>query len=105
MEKIGVPLKSKIGNKVISCLIYKKSNIKLHDTQTGLRAIPKKYLYKLIQVEGNKYEYETNVILYCAKNNIDIIEEEVECTYINNNNNTKYKPIKDSIRIIKSVIF
>lgn len=102
--KKKIPLKSKMGNRIISYLMYKKTGVKLEDTQTGLRGIPRKYLYELLQIDGNRFEYETNMILYFIENKINIVEEKIECVYMNENKNTNYKPIKDSIRIGKTIL-
>lgn len=102
--KKKIPLKSKMGNKISSYAMYKKTGVKLEDTQTGLRGIPSKYLRELLQIEGNRFEYETNMILYFIENKINIVEEKIECVYINENKNTNYKPMKDTIRIGKIIL-
>ena len=50
------------------------------------------------------FEYETNMILYFIENKINIVEEKIECVYINENKNTNYKPMKDTIRIGKIIL-
>ena len=37
--------------------------LNISDTQTGLRAIPYKYLETFDKVEGERFEYETNMLL------------------------------------------
>lgn len=44
------------------------------------------------------------MILTCLKNNIKIIEENIESVYIDNNKSSNYKIIKDSIKICNSII-
>lgn len=41
--------------------------MKVTDTQTGLRAFSSELLDKLISVEGERYEYEMNVLMTLAK--------------------------------------
>lgn len=95
-----VPLKSKIGNLIFRNLLEKKEKIKINDTQTGLRAIPAKYIESLINIKGERFEYETNMILYFIKNNVNILEEEIKTVYINKNRLSNYRSILDSIKII-----
>jgi len=97
------PICSKIGNAIINKKICKKTKIKFKDTQTGLRAIPIKYLKDLIKIPGERYEYETNVLLYFAENKIEIIENEIKTIYIDKNKNSSFRKIKDSIKVYKTI--
>ena len=74
----GIPVKSKIGNIVISYLFQKKSGIYLKDTQTGLRGIPITYLKQLINIEGSRFEYEQNMLKYIIKEKIKLEELKIK---------------------------
>ena len=52
----------------------------ISDTQTGLRAIPSHALPVFVKVGGDRFEYETNMLLAMKENNIDF--EEVKCRTI-----------------------
>lgn len=96
----NVPFKSKIGNKLATFILQLKTKQKIKDTQTGLRAIPSKYLKVLYEkVEGERFEYEINSLLYFIKNKVNIEEVTIDTIYFDHNKGTKYKPIKDSIKI------
>ena len=99
----NAPIFSKIGNEIINKKIYRKTNIKFKDSQTGLRVIPIKYLKDLINIPGERYEYETSVLLYFATKNVEIIEKEIKTIYIENNKKSNFKKIKDSIRVYKAI--
>lgn len=61
--KKNVPLRSQFGN-TITRLVYRLSTgLKVHNTQTGLRAFSMKLLPELLSISGNRYEYEMNVLL------------------------------------------
>jgi len=100
----NTPLKSKVGNivtrKVLSTIIKQD----LMDTQTGLRAFDNSLIDLMLEIDGDRYEYETNVLLECSKNNIKINEEEIMTIYQNNNKGSHYKPLKDSLIIFKQII-
>lgn len=98
-----VPLRSRIGNVLFRNILRLKIKAKIKDTQTGLRAIPIKYLKKLKEIKGERFEYETNMLIYFIKNKIDIIEVNIETVYINKNKTSNYKVIKDSIKIINQL--
>lgn len=94
-----VPLKSKIGNRIMQNKIKSKIGIDITDTQTGLRAIPIDIVNYIIDIKGERYEYETNMLLYCMNNNINIMQVPIKTVYINRNKHTHFQALKDSLRI------
>lgn len=96
-----VPLKSKLGNKITSFmfkLIYKK---KISDTQTGLRIYPTKLINDICYLDGNNFDFETNVLIYCIRKEFNILEIGINTIYLNKNKLSRFKPWKDSIKIYK----
>ena len=103
-NKDNVPTKSMIGNK-ISCLLFKlfvKENIS--DTQTGLRGIPNKLIDICINTKGERYEYETNMLLEVKKYNKNIKEVSIETVYFENNKASHFRPITDSYLVFKQIL-
>ena len=98
------PIKSKIGNFLARTTFLISTRHKIYDTQTGLRAFRYEMLDLLLKSKGNRYEYETNVLLDAVRNNIVIKEVTIETIYINNNSNTHYSPFKDTYKILKEVV-
>lgn len=98
-----VPFKSKFGNVLTSSVFRLFCGIKLSDTQTGLRALPAEYLPLLCEVEGERFEYETEMLLVFRKNNITFDEVEIETVYLEENASTHFHPIRDSIKIYKII--
>lgn len=99
-----VPLKSRYGNKITKDIFMLFTGLKISDTQTGLRVIPKEVSSIILDVKGERYEYETNVLLETKKLDIPIVEEKISTIYINNNKESHFNPIKDSIEIYKLFI-
>ena len=77
-----VPARSKFGNNMTSGVFKVLCRLNISDTQTGLRAIPYKYLETFDKVEGERFEYETNMLLAFKKYNIGFQEESIETVYI-----------------------
>ena len=102
-SKPDVPKKSKFGNNLTSA-IFRVFGLKISDTQTGLRAIPKAYLKDMVRVEGERYEYETEQLLVLKQLGISIREVTIDTVYIDDNESSHFNPIKDSIKIYR-VIF
>lgn len=94
-----VPFKSRIGNKIMQNKIKSKIGIDIPDTQTGLRAIPIDIVNYIIDIKGERYEYETNMLVYCINNNINIMQVPIKTIYINRNKHTHFQTLKDSLRI------
>ncbi|MBE6671485.1 MAG: glycosyltransferase [Ruminococcaceae bacterium] len=103
-SKPDVPPRSKFGNKLTSFMFLTACGLKITDTQTGLRAIPAEYLPVFVQTKGERYEYETNMLLDFGKNNIPFDEVEINTVYIDENATSHFDPIKDSIRIYKQIL-
>lgn len=95
----NVPKKSKMGNNLTSFVFKFACGINISDTQTGLRGIPKKYLEDLCKVAGERFEYETNMLLIMNKMHVDFVEVPIETVYIDENATTHFHPVRDSIKI------
>ena len=60
-------------------MVYRLSTgLDVHDTQTGLRAFRVSMAPALLSIPGERYEYEMNVLLYCAREHIKIREQEIK---------------------------
>ncbi len=94
-----IPPRSRFGNRLTSRLMKFFCDIKLSDTQTGLRVIPSALLPKLCGVGGERYEYEMNMIFFLKENLVEFREVPIEVIYIENNASSHFNPIVDSIKI------
>ena len=100
----NVPAKSRIGNIMTSFVFKFACGLNISDTQTGLRAIPRQYLQLFSEVKGERFEYETNMLLEFKHSGLPYKEVKIETVYIEENASTHFNPIKDSIKIY-GVIF
>lgn len=99
----NVPLRSRVGNAVTRLVYRLSTGASVYDTQTGLRAFSADLIDKLLSVNGERYEYEMNVLLSFSKEKIPIKETEIETIYLNNNSSSHFDTIKDSARIYKEI--
>ncbi len=95
----NVPLKSKFGNKITALIYHGLYGKKVLDTQTGLRGIPTDVIIDIITLDGERFEYEINMLIAITKNKVDIKEVIIDTIYINDNRETHFKPVIDSIKI------
>ncbi|UXN31180.1 bifunctional glycosyltransferase family 2/GtrA family protein [Glutamicibacter sp. M10] len=94
-----VPLRSKLGNKATALFFALSTGTWLNDTQTGLRGFPAEILPWLGKVPGERYEYELNMLLDALRNNIELQRVKIQTIYLNDNESSHFRPIRDSIRI------
>ena len=99
-----VPPRSRFGNNLTKAVFRFACGIKISDTQTGLRAIPFEHLELMTKIDGERYEYETNQLLYMKKAGVAFTEVMIDTVYLNDNESSHFHPIRDSIKIY-AVIF
>lgn len=102
-NKDEIPLRSRFGNICTKYVLRIFCGVKISDSQTGLRVIPLCLLQDLLKVEGEGYEYETNMILKIADKN-RLIEVPIKTIYENNNSASHFNPVKDSVRIYRVIL-
>ena len=100
-DKKLMPPRSKTGN-TLTCFVFWLTNGKwINDTQTGLRVLPPKALGRFADINGDRYEYEMNMLVIAVREKIAIKEIEIETIYIDDNASSHFNPIKDGMRIYK----
>lgn len=100
----GVPPRSVAGNKTTSRLFRLLFGIRISDTQTGLRAIPAEMLPQFCEMEGERFEYETNMLLQMKKLGIGFVEQPIETVYDPEDYSSHYNAVKDSWKILKVML-
>ena len=99
-----VPARSRFGNHTTSAIFKIFVGMTISDTQTGLRAIPTDVLKMLVNVSGDRFEYETNMLLAFKQQGIDFDEVKIRTVYIEENKSSHFHPIRDSWRIYKLIL-
>lgn len=99
-----IPPRSRMGNR-ITCGVFRiLCGMKLSDTQTGLRAIPRSALKILNEVKGDRFEYETNMLLALKEYAIGYEEVKIRTVYIEENKSSHFRAVRDSWRIYKLIL-
>ena len=95
-----MPLRSKFGNTLTRFLFSALYGLRITDTQTGLRGVPLGALTeKSTALSGERYEYETNQLIFAKSIFSDIAEVPIETIYENGNASSHFRPIQDGMRI------
>lgn len=98
-----VPQRSRTGNHITSFVFKVLVGMTCSDTQTGLRAIPMAYLPTLNAVYGDRFEYETNMLLALQLHEIPFDEVKIRTVYIEENKSSHFRAVRDSWRIYKLI--
>lgn len=94
-----VPFRSRFGNALSRFAYTIETGRYLRDNQSGLRGFEISYCDWLIGIKGDKYDYEINVLMYAAKQNIPMCETTIETIYIEDNRSSHFDPIRDTLRL------
>lgn len=99
-----VPFHNRMGNTITSLVFKFLCGIKLSDTQTGLRGIPAKQLPSFLNVGGDRFEYETNVLLFMKTAGLSFREIPIETVYLEGNETSHFNPLTDSAKIYMPIV-
>ena len=99
-----VPPRSRFGNKTTSLVFRIFVGMTISDTQTGLRAIPRAAVKTFLTVYGDRFEYETNMLLAMKTEAIPFEEVKIRTVYIEENKSSHFRTFTDSWRIYKLIL-
>lgn len=95
----NVPFRSKAGNIITRQVLSMLCGISLSDTQTGLRGLSQKHMMEFLDVSGERFEYEMNMLIHAKEKKIRIMEIPIQTIYLENNKSSHFNPLTDSIKI------
>ncbi|MGH7290837.1 MAG: glycosyltransferase, partial [Myxococcota bacterium] len=95
----SVPLRSRFGNTVSRGLFRVAAGWPASDTQTGLRGVPVALLPWLLEVPGDRFEYETEMLLRLRRAGHTSREVAIETVYLEQNASSHFRPVVDSLRV------
>lgn len=99
-----VPLRSRFGNGLTRWVFRLSTGVKVYDTQTGLRAFSRRLLPELLEVQGERYEYEMNVLMRWAQEARPLREIPIQTVYLNENRGSHFHALRDSARIYWEIL-
>lgn len=99
MDEALMSKSSRVGNKVQRWSYHTLLGINVTDCQSVLRAIPASYMQKLMNVSGEGYVFDTNMIIETKKNEIEVIEIPVKTRYSQRRTHQEMRTFKDNFPI------
>ena len=105
-RKLGneAPFRSRSGNFITRTVLHAVTPVTVFDTQSGLRAFDSSLIDLMVQIDGERYEYEMQVLIELTKRSIPIKEIWIKAVYIGDNNTSHFRTWYDAGRIYR-VIF
>ena len=96
-----MPLRSKLGNVFVAKVFNSLFSADLPDTQSGFRILSAKIAKDALKhIPQGKYETEMHMLLYAFENDRKVGSLEIETIYLDENANSKFRPIRDSLRVL-----
>ncbi len=99
-----VPLRSRFGNTMSALAFRLASGVQVGDTQTGLRAYGACQLPELMEVPGDRFEWEQNALLMAARGGREIVQLPIATVYLDENASSHFRPLADSYRVFRSLL-
>lgn len=94
-----IPARSAFGNKMTRLLLRLCFGVRVCDSQTGLRGIPAGFARRLLDLPGDRYEFETHMLLEAKRCEVPFVEVPIQTIYIDDNAASHFRPVADSLRI------
>ncbi|MFT4108230.1 glycosyltransferase [Propionicimonas sp.] len=99
-----VPLRSRFGNGVTRGVFALVTGTRVRDTQTGLRGYPHRMLGWLLDVPGDRFEYELELLLRASREGLRVREVDIATVYLAGNASSHFRPVRDSVRIYRPLL-
>lgn len=94
---LKVPFRSRLGNHWTTFFFWLLTGLAIKDTQTGLRGIPHDLLERVIQLRGERYEYEMRMLVDARLNPQKPLQLPIETVYLDGNKSSHFHPLRDTI--------
>jgi glycosyltransferase involved in cell wall biosynthesis len=94
-----MPARSRFGNTITRFFFRLGTGSRISDTQSGLRGLPASLFDKLAATEGDRYEYEMNVLLSLGDWHAPAVEIPISTIYIDDNSSSHFHALKDGLKV------
>jgi glycosyltransferase involved in cell wall biosynthesis len=95
----SVPFRSRFGNELTRKVMRVVLGRDISDTQSGLRAIPRGLMERLLTVSSSGYQFETEMLVAAKHLGVRVAEQPIRTIYEPNNPSSHFHPLWDSMRI------
>ena len=99
-----VPFRSRFGNWWTRQFFFLTTHMRVSDTQTGLRGIPVSLLPRMLEIPGDRYEYEMAMLADARHHAAPPVQVPIETVYEPGNASSHFHPLRDSARIYGALL-
>jgi glycosyltransferase involved in cell wall biosynthesis len=92
----GVPFRSVFGNLWSRFFFRILAGFFVSDTQTGLRGIPRSMFAQMLEIKGDRYEYELRMLANARCLGRNPIEVPIQTIYLDNNASSHFRVLRDT---------
>lgn len=93
-----VPFRSRLGNFWTCGEFFLLTGTWIRDTQTGLRGIPRAFLTPFAALAGDRYDYESRMLVAAVKLPQPPVQIPIATVYEDGNRTSHYRPLADTWR-------
>jgi len=94
----GTPFRSRLGNLWTCGEFFLLTGHRVRDTQTGLRGLPSALLPRLLELPGERYEYEIRMLVDCVRHLAAPVQIPITTVYADGNATSHFRPLADTFR-------
>ena len=73
------------------------TGLAIRDTQSGLRGIPFDMLDRMLALRGDRYEYETRMLVDMRRHPLPPLQIPIKTVYLEGNRSSHYRPFRDTL--------
>lgn len=100
-----IPWRSRLGNKVTTTVVRGLSGRRLPDTQTGLRGVSRALLSEMLEVPGDRFDYEMRALMHLVTSDAHLVHVPITTVYEDGENaTTHFRPVRDSVIIYAAIL-
>lgn len=92
-----IPFRSRWGNGWTRILFRLLTGLAIRDTQSGLRGIPADMLGRMLALCGDRYEYETRMLVDARRHAQPPLQIPIKTVYLEGNRSSHYRPLRDTL--------
>lgn len=100
----GIPFRSKLGNLWTLGEFRLLTGHSVRDTQSGLRGIPRKLLPSLLEIPGDRYDYEIRMLVHAVRQSGGIAQVPITTVYERGNATSHFRPLADTLSTQRALI-
>ena len=92
----GIPFRSRLGNLWTRGEFRLLTGHSVRDTQSGLRGIPRELLPALLEIPGDRYDYEIRMLVRAVRAPGGIVQLPISTVYERGNATSHFRPLADT---------